>query len=139
MDVLERKRLRVLNQAASEEAGVHCLEKPGLLPDAVDPGREATLHGAIQILHTIYDPEIPVDIYELGLIYGLEVADGVLNVKMTLTSPTCPVAHVLVAQVAERLRRLPALRSVRTELVWDPPWTKQRMSEAARLALNMLD
>jgi len=139
MDVLERKRLRVINRVAPEESEEHCLEKPGLMPDAPDPGREVTLAGAVQLLHTIYDPEIPVDIYELGLIYGLEVEAGVLTVRMTLTSPTCPVAHVLVAQVAERLRRLPALRSVKVELVWDPPWTKQRMSEAARLALDMLD
>jgi FeS assembly SUF system protein len=93
----------------------------------------------IETLTTIYDPEIPVDIYELGLIYALEVdPDGVVDVKMTLTSPACPVAGSLPGEVENKIRTVPGVTDVKLELVWDPPYHPDMMSEAARLQLGLL-
>jgi FeS assembly SUF system protein len=95
------------------------------------------LQQAEEVLRTIYDPEIPVDIYELGLIYNLELSpDGGLSVQMTLTAPACPVAGSLPGEVEARLREIPGVSDVKVELVWDPPWSMDRMSEAARLTLG---
>jgi FeS assembly SUF system protein len=89
-------------------------------------------------IHTCYDPEIPVDIWELGLIYELDVREGgVVSVKMTLTSPMCPVAEVLPPEVEAKIRAVPGVADVELALVWDPPWDPSRMSEAARLELGM--
>ena len=86
----------------------------------------------------VYDPEIPVDIYELGLIYTLDIdTQGKVNVTMTLTSPACPVAGSLPLEVQEKLLSLPFVTDVELTLVWDPPWNKQRMSDVARMALDM--
>lgn len=91
----------------------------------------------IEALSTIFDPEIPVNIYELGLIYDIAVdADGVVEVRMTLTAPGCPAAQSLPIQVEQRVRAIPDVKDVRVEVVWDPPWTKDRLSEAARLQLG---
>lgn len=90
-------------------------------------------------LRGVYDPEIPVNIYELGLIYELEVsAGGVVEVKMTLTTPNCPAAGAIPAEIEAKLRALEGVSDVHVELVWDPPWDKSRMSEAARLELGLL-
>ncbi len=93
----------------------------------------------ISVLRSCYDPEIPVDIYELGLIYGVDVDDaGAVDVKMTLTSPSCPVAESLPLEVESKIRALPGVDKVAVEIVWDPPWTMENMSEAARLQLGLL-
>ena len=92
----------------------------------------------ITTLKTVYDPEIPVDIYELGLIYGIEIdSNGKVDVKMTLTSPACPVAESLPVEVDKKIRMIDGVTNVAIELVWDPPWSPERMSEAARLELNL--
>jgi FeS assembly SUF system protein len=92
----------------------------------------------IEQIHTCYDPEIPVDIWELGLIYELDVKEGgAVAVKMTLTSPMCPVAEILPPEVEAKIRAVPGVSDVSLELVWDPPWNPSRMSEAARLELGM--
>ena len=92
---------------------------------------------AIAALKTCYDPEIPVDIYELGLIYALETTDeGAVHVKMTLTTPNCPVADHLPRHVETKLRAIPGVTDVKVELVWEPPWDRERMSDVARLALG---
>jgi len=92
----------------------------------------------IAALKTVFDPEIPVDIYELGLIYAVEIGDdGKVKVEMTLTTPSCPSAQELPAQVEEAVRMVPGVTDVEVEVVWDPPWDQSRMSEDARLALNM--
>ncbi len=89
---------------------------------------------------TVYDPEIPVDIYELGLIYDVRKdASDKVWVKMTLTAPACPVAGTLVHTVEAALRQVEGVSDVEVELVWDPPWSKDRMSEEARVTLNMFD
>ncbi|MBK1657309.1 SUF system Fe-S cluster assembly protein [Paracraurococcus ruber] len=92
----------------------------------------------ITMLKTVFDPEIPVDIYELGLIYAIELDDaGKVKVEMTLTTPSCPSAQELPSQVEEAVRMVPGVTDVEVEVVWDPPWDQGRMSEDARLALNM--
>jgi FeS assembly SUF system protein len=91
-------------------------------------------------LRKVYDPEMPVNIYELGLIYSLDVDDaGIASVRMTLTAPNCPVAGTLPGEVERAIRAVPGVSDVKLELTFDPPWTKDRMSEAAKLALGIED
>ena len=86
----------------------------------------------------IYDPEIPVNIYELGLIYKIDINDeNKVNIEMTLTSPNCPVAESLPKMVKDNILKLDDIDDVDLKLVWDPPWTKDKMSEAAKLELNL--
>ena len=91
----------------------------------------------IEALKTVYDPEIPVNIYELGLIYDLEVSsEGSVVVKMTLTAPNCPVAEILPNQVQQKVLSVAGVTSAEIELVFDPPWDRDKMSDAAKLALG---
>jgi FeS assembly SUF system protein len=109
-------------------------------PEAVEGTRspDAIREGVVAQLRTVYDPEIPVDIYDLGLIYEVEVrAEGKVYVKMTLTSPMCPVAETLPPEVEEKVRSVEGVSDVDLDLVWDPPWHPDMMSEAAKLQLNM--
>ena len=93
----------------------------------------------IEIICEIYDPEIPVNIYALGLIYDVEVSDDYdVKITMTLTSPNCPVAETLPLEVEEKVRVIPAVKKVKVEIVFDPTWTKEMMSEEAKLELGML-
>ncbi len=93
----------------------------------------------IAILHTIYDPEIPVDIYELGLVYDVHAyADGKVRIQMTLTTPHCPVAETMPDEVVETVKTLEGVEDVEFELVWEPPWDPSKMSEAARLELGFM-
>jgi len=93
----------------------------------------------IQALREVYDPELPVNIYDLGLIYDIEIdaASGTVDIKMTLTAPGCPVAQTFPATVECALCKVPGIREARVELVWDPPWSRERMSDEARLLLDM--
>ena len=94
----------------------------------------------IAALRTVYDPEMPVNIYELGLIYGIQAdAAGRVEIRMTLTAPNCPVAGSLPAEVERKAASVPGVAGVKLELVFDPPWTKDKMSEAAKLALGIED
>ena len=94
----------------------------------------------IAALRKVFDPEMPVNIYELGLIYDCAVdTDGAVAIRMTLTAPNCPVAGTLPGDVERAVRAVPGVTGVKLELVFDPPWTKARMSEAARLALGIED
>ena len=93
----------------------------------------------VDVLKSIYDPEIPVDIYELGLIYDVEIgADGDATITMTLTTPHCPVAESLPQEVELRVLSVPGIRDAVVNLVWDPPWDPSKMSDEARLELGML-
>ena len=93
----------------------------------------------VEVLKSIYDPEIPVDIYELGLIYDIEVSeDGDVVVTMTLTTPHCPVAESMPGEVEMRVLSVPGVRDAEVKLVWDPPWDPSKMSDEARLELGML-
>ena len=92
----------------------------------------------VETLKTVYDPEIPVDIYELGLVYNIDVSpEGRVDIRMTLTSPGCPVAESLPREVELKAASIEGVSEVRIDLVWEPPWTLDRMSEAARLELNL--
>ena len=92
----------------------------------------------ISNLTNVYDPEIPVNIYDLGLIYDINISKGNnVFIKMSLTSPGCPVAGELPKQVADELTKIKNIGLIEVELVWDPPWTKERMSEDAKLALDI--
>ena len=94
----------------------------------------------IAALRKVYDPEMPVNIYELGLVYdvGVNAETGEVNVRMTLTSPACPVAGSLPPEVEAKIRAVPGVSKVSVEVVWDPPWTPDKMSDAAKLQLNMM-
>ena len=99
---------------------------------------EELKEGVIEMLQTIYDPEIPVNIYELGLIYEIEINDALnVDIKMTLTAPGCPVAQSFPGDIEAKVATVPGVNEVHVELVWDPPWTKDLMSEAAQLQLGM--
>lgn len=92
----------------------------------------------ITALKTVYDPEIPADIYELGLIYDINISDdGIVSIKMTLTTPMCPVADSLPLEVQQKVLSVPGVKDVDLQVVFDPPWTKDRMSDEARLLLDM--
>jgi FeS assembly SUF system protein len=111
-------------------------ETAGLVADPVKT--DALREPLQQALKTVYDPEIPVDIWELGLIYDLFVtADGVAAIKMTLTAPACPAAQVLPGQVADAARSVPGIADARVDVVWEPAWSKDRMSDVAKLQLGM--
>ena len=93
----------------------------------------------VRVLKTIYDPEIPVDIYELGLIYDVMInEDNDVKILMTLTSPNCPVAETLPLEVEEKVKSIDAIKSCEVEITFDPPWSKDLMSEEAKLELGML-
>jgi FeS assembly SUF system protein len=107
-------------------------------------GEKSLMHNlleeqVIQVLREIRDPELPVNVYDLGLIYDLtlDAAAGTVAIKMTLTVPACPVAQTFPATVECAVREVPGIREASVELVWDPPWSRDRMSEAARLTLGM--
>ena len=103
------------------------------------PGNEDLKNNVIDALKSIYDPEIPVDIYELGLIYDVAISeDGDAVVTMTLTTPHCPVAESLPNEVELRVLSVPGIRDAEVKLVWDPPWDPSKMSDEARLELGML-
>ena len=127
-----------------------------LIPDAAGESSSASGNGApaplaldpattdrfqphiVTVLSSIFDPEIPVNIYELGLIYEIAVdAESFVEIRMTLTSPGCPAAQILPGQVEQRVRNIPGVKGVRVDVVWEPPWTKDRMSDAAKLQLGM--
>ena len=93
----------------------------------------------VEVLHTCFDPEIPVNIYELGLVYEINVdAARAVAIKMTLTSPGCPAAQSLPAEVASKVQAIPSVSAANVEVVWNPPWDPSRMSEVARLELGMM-
>ncbi len=92
----------------------------------------------ISAIKKVYDPEIPVNIYELGLIYKIEIKNkNIVSLDMTLTSPNCPVAESLPKEVKDNILKVKGVSDVKLNLVWDPPWDKSKMSEAAKLELNL--
>jgi FeS assembly SUF system protein len=126
---MEKKRLEL--PVMGDKAAPQAPAGPELPPDA--PLEERV----VAAIRTCYDPELPVNVYDLGLIYELKVVDGAVSVKMTLTSPACPVAGALPGDVQRRIAAVPGVREAKVELVWEPPWTKDRMSEEAQLQLGL--
>tara|TARA_B100001765_G_C19490152_1_gene333496 strand:+ start:216 stop:551 length:336 start_codon:yes stop_codon:yes gene_type:complete len=103
-----------------------------------DPKNSDFKDEIISLLRTVFDPEIPVNIYDLGLIYDIDLGkNGRVIIKMTLTSPNCPVAESLPVEVEDKVANLPGVMEAKVNLVFDPPWTKEMMSEEARLELNV--
>ncbi len=93
----------------------------------------------IDALSSVFDPEIPVNIYELGLVYDIIIdATGTVGIRMTLTAPACPAAQTLPAEVRRKIQQIPGVAGVKLDIVWDPPWDQERMSDAARLQLGLL-
>ncbi|PPQ27555.1 SUF system Fe-S cluster assembly protein [Rhodopila globiformis] len=113
--------------------------QPPAPPSAQTPSAQTPSEDAlIEAIATVYDPEIPVNIYELGLIYAIEIADdGAVKVEMTLTAPGCPSAQELPEQVHDAVLTVDGVTSCSVDTVWDPPWDPSRMTEEARLQLNM--
>lgn len=110
-------------------------QKPG---PAVTPADDPRLPQVLDALRTVFDPEIPVNILDLGLIYALEFTpDRVVKISMTLTSPACPVAGQLPGQVEAAVASVPGVEVAEVKLVWDPPWSSERISETARLELGI--
>jgi len=104
-----------------------------------DPARAAALKPRIiEALSTVFDPEIPVNIYELGLIYDIIVdASSAVGIRMTLTAPACPAAQTLPVEVKNTIAQIPDVTDVKIDIVWDPPWDRERMSDAAKLQLGL--
>jgi FeS assembly SUF system protein len=132
----------------SEELQAHATERHHPQPEKAEPETAWTPDGetlkkvsedaVIAAISEVYDPEIPVNIYELGLIYAIDLeADGRVRVEMTLTAPACPSAQELPEQVRDAVLSVPGVTAAEVEVVWDPPWDFSRMSEEARLQLNM--
>ena len=127
-----------LHDAPATEQATPAPAAPQAEPTAAG-GNDALRDQVIEVLATIFDPEIPVNIYELGLVYEVDAgADGDVTVTMTLTTPNCPVAGSMPGEVESRVGAVPGVRHVDVNLVWDPPWTPEKMSEAAKLELGFL-
>jgi FeS assembly SUF system protein len=131
-----------LKAEIAEEGGPKKLVDQNVIDRAVDPTKTARQklieEKVIDACRRVYDPEIPINIYDLGLIYEIHVEpDDSVKVKMTLTAPACPVAETLPGEVAKNIEMVPEVKSAAVELVWEPPWDKSRMSEEAILELGL--
>lgn len=126
------------NAARAEEA-TRVASNADAIFERRDPVRTLAMQPRIvEVLSTIFDPEIPVNIYELGLIYEIAVdAADVVGIRMTLTSPNCPAAQSLPVEVVNKLKQLSGITDAHLDIVWEPPWGKERMSDAAKLQLGM--
>lgn len=113
-------------------------ERSAAQPEDSNAEASTVKEKVIEALRTVYDPEIPVNIYELGLIYDLKISpEGVADVEMTLTSPMCPVAGSLPGEVQAKVQSVEGVAKANVELVWDPPWSMEKMSEEAKLQLGI--
>ena len=144
MDTSKRVPLETTEAHSQTATGPHptAAERAPTAPEAnLTPEKVDDLEKEIvAALCTCFDPEIPVNIYELGLVYNIDVKPtGAVEIKMTLTSPACPVAGSLPPEVQAKLRAIPGVTSAKVDVVWEPPWDKDRMSEAAKLQLGIDD
>jgi FeS assembly SUF system protein len=127
----------------SENAPAQTDSTPGTQHSALNPIEQIQANDLqariIEVLRTVYDPEIPVNIYEMGLIYKIDTdPEGRVNIEMTLTSPMCPVAGSLPPEVEMKVQAVQGVTDCKVNVVWDPPWTPDKMSEAAKLTLGMM-
>lgn len=139
--VAEVQQQEHVSVTANQESSVESWRPEG---DDSQSNSEETITGEINenaiidAISTVYDPEIPVNVYELGLIYAVDLHDdGRVNVEMTLTAPNCPSAQELPVMIQQAIEKVPGVTQVKVEVVWDPPWDVSRMSDEARLTLNM--
>ncbi|WP_343527241.1 SUF system Fe-S cluster assembly protein [Sphingomonas sp.] len=136
-DVVEAPAAEAATERQRDYLSGFLSQKPNV-DDPTQPGG-ALYDGIIDALKDIYDPEIPVNIYDLGLIYGVEVTEGGhAIVTMTLTTPHCPVAESMPGEVELRVSAVPGIATADVNLIWDPPWDPQKMSDEAKLELGML-
>jgi FeS assembly SUF system protein len=139
--VLEDKKARIMeqfNQENGPERTDDVLFQEPQSSDAVPATKEELEERVIEALKTVYDPEIPVNIYDLGLIYKVEINGNFADIDMTLTAPGCPVAATFPGMVERTVTLVPGIGGAAVELVWDPPWTQDLISEAARLELGLI-
>jgi FeS assembly SUF system protein len=131
------KTLPVVQPNMNDAAGARTTAEPvHVVPDAART--EALKPKIVEAISTVFDPEIPVNIWELGLIYDIAVdAEGVAGILMTLTAPGCPAAQSLPVEVSDKVKAVPGVTDAKVEVVWEPAWTKDRMSEAAKLQLGL--
>jgi FeS assembly SUF system protein len=131
--------MRHMTDEAKPDAGNAAVTETAAKPSAIPAEEMARLTDEIVgALKTVYDPEIPADIYELGLIYKVDIEDDrMVNIDMTLTTPNCPSAAELPMQVENAVAGVPGVREAKVNIVWDPPWDPSRMSDEARTTLNM--
>lgn len=132
----KHRRLSVMGQADPDIASAD--EAFGGTGEAPAIPREELEERVVVALKTVYDPEIPLNVYDLGLIYDVAIAGSEVEIQMTLTAPACPVAGVIVKDVADRVGAVEGVSRSHVKLVWEPPWTKDRMSEDALLELGLL-
>jgi FeS assembly SUF system protein len=130
------KPIPVIQQPQPEPAATSPPQTEGMVSD---PERSAALRPqVVAALRNVFDPEIPVNIYELGLVYDIIVSgSGAVGIRMTLTAPACPAAQSLPAEVKRQIAGIPGVTDVKVDVVWDPPWDRDRMSDAAKLQLGM--
>lgn len=144
------KTHKISNRPASASASLPVMNTPPPVEEleayggtGIEPtgpiDKDATSAFVVATLKCIYDPEIPLNIYDLGLIYNIEVGDdAVVHITMTLTAPGCPVADMIVREVAERVGQVPGVKHSHVKLSWDPAWTQERMTDEAKLELGLL-
>ena len=134
----EEKAAKILREKVGDVASLGAAPAAQTVRQTSAADQKELEEKIIAALQTIYDPEIPLNIYDLGLIYKLGIdPTNAVKVEMTLTAPGCPVAGDIVAEVKRKVEAIPEVPKVDVELVWDPPWTRERLSEAARLELGM--
>ncbi len=133
---LEKKKEEIMQQFRQDNGPDNPIEPPAA--EGSTPPPEVLRERVVEALKQIYDPEIPVNIYDLGLIYRVEIKDGFAEVDMTLTAPGCPVAQTFPGMVEGSVKLVPGISGAVVELVWDPPWTQTLISEAARLELGLI-
>lgn len=134
---LEQRRSEIMEQFHSDN-GPEPETAVAADPDTGPASEDELKDRVIEALKTVYDPEIPVNIFDLGLIYKVEITDAFANVDMTLTAPGCPVAATFPGMVERTVCLVPGIEGAAVELVWDPPWTPDLISEAARLELGLI-
>ncbi|MGD0387490.1 MAG: DUF59 domain-containing protein [Tepidisphaeraceae bacterium] len=131
---VEQLKQEEVGQPAARELG-HAMHKTA---GELSPAQRALEATIVEVVRTVYDPEIPVNVYDLGLIYEIAIdAENRVKVKMTLTAPGCPVAGSLPVEVQRKIASIPQVKDAEVELVWDPPWDKSRISESALLDLGL--
>jgi FeS assembly SUF system protein len=138
---LELKKIRIMeefNQDNGPEVDENQPRKVVEIDESEIVDEDVLRERVIEALKTVYDPEIPVNIYDLGLIYDVRISNQFVDVDMTLTAPGCPVAHTFPGMVERSVALVPGVSGAAVELVWDPPWTSDLISEAARLELGLI-
>lgn len=138
---LEKKKTEIMEQFHSNNGPEQLEGSKEAGPDAHAGGpvnEEGLRERVIEALKTVYDPEIPVNIYDLGLIYKVDIQNRFVDIDMTLTAPGCPVAHTFPGMVERSVALVSGVEGAAVELVWDPPWTPELISEAARLELGLI-